>query len=147
MPIASWLRRQFRRLTRTRTRTCADCGFLAYGQEEATATDRVLLRSIETGSSTSPSGPVDRWDCAKHLWQWELLYHEPNWEAVFSEVAHERRDCRGFRKWKPGSNPARHFDMERETADFKRQLVLRLIPLLYGSIGAMIGAVLAWLWK
>ena len=90
----------------------------------------VLLRSIETGSSTSPSGPVDRWHfglrsicgsgscCTTNLTA----------QAVFSEVAHERRDGRGFRKWKPGSNPARHFDMERETADFKRQLVLRADP-------------------
>ena len=130
-------------------RTCADCGFLAYGGEEARRVDRVLLVLLGSGSSSgkSPSGPAERWSCAKGLWLWELGYTQPDWDVVIDEVAKNRRGCRGFSRWKPGWSPAQHTESEERAVDFRRQLILKMVPkmmaVLYGLIGAAITSISA----
>ena len=130
-------------------RTCGQCGFLAYGDEEARYADRVLLGS-GCGSGTSPSGPAERWNCAKGLWLWELGYVQPDWGVIFDEVADDRRGCRGFRRWKPGRSAAQHAESEEKTVDFWRQLILKVAPkamsILYGLIGASIASIVGCYW-
>ena len=143
-PFGIRVRRGLRKL-RPR-RTCAECGFLAYGEEEARQTDRVLL-GCGSGSGTSPSGPAERWNCAKRFWLWELSYIQPDWGVVFDEVAKDRRGCRGFRRWKPGWSPAQHAESEERLAGFWRQLILKVTPkamvLLSGLIGVSIVSIIA----
>lgn len=149
-PPAIDVRRWRMRLRKRRPRrTCAGCGFLAYGDEEARHADRVLLGS-GPGSGTSPSAPVERWNCAKGLWLWELGYVQADWGVVFDEVARDRRGCPGFLKWKPGWSPSQHAESEESSIDFRRQLILKVAPkamaILYGLIGALIVSIVACYW-
>lgn len=127
-----------------RRRTCAECGFLAYGDGEARLADRLLLGS-GSSSGASPSGPAERWDCAKGLWLWELGYIQPDWSVVFDEAAKDRRGCRGFRKWKPGWGPAQHAESEEKSVDFRRQLMLKATPKAIAALCGMIGAALTYI--
>lgn len=112
-------------------RTCTDCGFLAFGELEADVEDRIRLDAEVGGRS-----PIENWRCARNLWDWGLHYSQMNWEALKGEVLYDRRGCRGFLSWNPGHNPAQHFELMRDSRDFRRKLLLGLLPLLYGSIGA-----------
>ena len=130
-------------------RTCADCGFLAYGDEEARYADRVLLGS-GCSSGTSPSGPAERWNCAKKLWLRELIYVQSDWGVIFDEVTDDRRGCPGFRWWKHGRSPAQHKESEDKAVDFWRQLALKVAPkamaVLYGLIGGLIAFIIDCYW-
>ena len=117
-------------------RTCTDCGFLAFGNVEADIEDRTSL-----DSDLGVRGPVENWRCARNLWDWGLHYQEMNWEALMSETQWDRRGCPGFIKWNPGHTPAQHFDLMRESNEFRRKLVIGLLPLL----GVALGAAIAWL--
>jgi hypothetical protein len=128
-------RRQFLKLGPKRT--CTDCGFLAYGDQEADAIDRVRLSAH--GSFGGPPGLPEKWGCARKLWFAELHYVEPDWAAVFEETDQNRRGCRGFFRQSPGRTPAEHFELEKESIAFRRKLWLGVLPLLYGSVGAAIG--------
>lgn len=135
----SWLRwRDVRRqlLKLKPMRTCTDCGFLAFGDSEADAASRILL--CVTNPVRLPE-PVENWQCARKLWHWELDYVAPNWEAVLSEANSDRRGCPGFFGHSPGHSPADHFQLENAAKEFRRKLMLGLLPLLYGSIGAAVG--------
>ena len=122
-------------------RTCLDCGFLAFGDQEATAEDRARLYT--RGQLGGLPGPVNEWRCFRNLWDWGLHYTEPNWDAVLGEVHYNRRACSGFCHHSGGRLPADHFQIEKDSTEFRRKLWLGLLPLLYGSIGAAI----AWLWR
>jgi hypothetical protein len=125
------IRRQLRKLKPKRT--CTDCGFLAFGDVEVDLEDRIRLDS-EMGNRE----PVDNWRCARNLWDWGLHYSVMNWDALRGEVVADRRGCTGFMKWNPGHTPTQHFQLMKESADFRRKLLLGLLPLLYGSIGALV---------
>ena len=130
-------------------RTCAQCGFLAYGEGEASHHDRVRLGG-GYGSGVSPSGPAERWKCAKGLWLWELVYVQPDWGVIFDEVTKDRRGCGGFRRWRPGRSPAQHVELEDKSVDFRRQLILAVMPkamaICYGLLVALIGSILVCYW-
>ena len=114
-------------------RTCTDCGFLAFGDNEVDAASRIQLVSGKNLASGLPE-PVQKWRCARNLWQWELDYVAPNWEAVLSEANADRRGCPGFLRHSPGRSPAEHFQLETENKEFRRKLVLGLLPLLLGTV-------------
>ena len=121
-------------------RTCTDCGFLAFGSEEATSADRI---AIDQDGSLGLRGPVGNWCCARKLWDWELHYGAPNWDAVFGEANFDRRGCRHFMRWDPGRSPAEHLQLEREKVEFRRKLWLGFLPLIYSSLGGLVGWLLA----
>ena len=140
---SSRLRKYLRKLRRPRT--CTDCGLLAYGEQEADYADRMLLHAGHS-SAASPRGPVDRWNCAKGLWRWPLVYFELNWDVLFDEVTADQRGCPGFRKWRHGRSPVQHLESE----DFWPQLILKVAPtvtakvltLLLGGV-TLVGSVFA----
>jgi hypothetical protein len=139
-PFRWWrIRRQL--LTLTPKRTCTDCGFLAFGDVEADAEARTMLDT--KGAFGGLPGPVEKWNCARNLWDWGLHYSEPNWDAVIGETCCDRRGCPGFVRHVWGRTPEEHFTLESDTAEFRRKLVLGLLPLVYGTLGVMIG----WLLK
>jgi hypothetical protein len=90
-----------------------------------------------------PAGPPEQWRCARKLWDWHLHYVSANWDAVFGEVNCDRRGCLHFMKWNPGRDPSEHLKMESGAIDFRRNLVLQLAPVLYGTIGAVVGWLLS----
>lgn len=92
-------------------------------------------------------GPVEKWRCARKLWDWRLHYGEANWEAILGEANGDRRGCSGFLRHTPGVSPADHFKLESEAREFRRKLLLGLLPLVYTTVGGTIGVVIGWLLK
>ena len=140
----AWLKwwRLGRQLLKLRPkRACTDCGFLAYGDLEATREDRWLIH--EEGELGSLPGKVEEWRCARNLWTWGIDYFRPNWEATLDEANRDRRGCRGFFRQIPGRTPAEHLELERESKrdskEFRRKLWLGLIPLLGVALGVALG--------
>lgn len=88
-------------------------------------------------------GPVENWRCARNLWDWGLHYGEANWDAILGEVNHDRRGCCGFLRHEWGVAPQEHFKLQSDILEFRRKLWLGLLPLVYGTIGVVIG----WLLK
>ena len=70
---------------------------------------------LDESSFGGPPGPVEKWRCARNLWDWELHYARPNWDAVAGEIECDRRGCRGFFRHIPGRTPAEHLELERES--------------------------------
>jgi hypothetical protein len=77
--------------------------------------------------------------CARKIWDWELHYTIPNWDAILGEVNFDRRGCIGFFRHNPGRSPTEHLKLESQAKEFHRKMVLELLPLLYGTIGGIIG--------
>ena len=135
-PWLEWWRIRRQLLKLKPKRTCTDCGFLAYSDQAASFEDRARFDEEDHGS---PPGPVENWRCARDLWDWGLYCTQPNWKTVYSEATWDRRGCSGFMKWDPGRTPAQHFDLAKDRTEFRRKLILALLPLLYVSVGTLIG--------
>jgi hypothetical protein len=132
-----WWRKRRQWLKLRSVRTCTNCGFLAFGDNEADAASRIQL--CTEGKYSGLPEPVEKWRCARKLWKWELDYVAPNWEAVLSEANADRRGCPGFFRHSPGRSPAEHLQLENGATEFRRKLMLGLLPLLYASIGGVVG--------
>ena len=118
-------------------KTCLDCGFLAYGDDEADAPTRE--RFYTQGQLGGLSGQPEKWRCFRGLWTAHMHYGKPDWEPVLTETGWDRRGCPAFYRHDPGRTPVEHLRLERERVEFRRQLVLKLPPVVYGSLGAIIG--------
>jgi hypothetical protein len=112
--------------------TCTECGFLASGNKEVTATPRHLLDS--EGNEGLPD--LTTLDCHRSLWAgYELLYIGSDDRGEVEEVNHRRR-CVGFVRYIPGLTPAEHMKRMLDSKD-------RRIQLLYTFLAALLAAILA----
>ena len=142
--LPSWLKRwrmRPRLLKLKPKRTCLDCGFLAYGDQEADGPDRERFHVL--GQLGGYPGEPELWRCFRGQWTAHLHYGGPSWEPVLTEVSWDQRGCRAFRRHSPGRTPAEHLKLEDGAIEFRRKLMLGLLPVLYGSLGAAIGWFLA----
>src|SRR4051812_3325861 len=112
-----WWRVQRQLLKLRPRRTCTDCGFLAFGEFEADAEARTMLDT--KGTFGGLPGPVERWRCARNLWDWGLHYGTVNWDAILDEVNDDRRGCPGFLRHDWGLSPQEHFKLQSDRLEFR----------------------------
>jgi hypothetical protein len=114
-----------------RRATCLDCGFLALGDAEVTAADRVMLAA--RGTSGCPSLDILR--CSRSLWVgYDLTYVGTSAEGIFEELEADRRDCAGFLSYRPGWTPNEHRDLLTKALETREKALLAVLSFLLGVL-------------
>jgi len=116
--------------------TCADCGFLAYGNDEAHKVSRVLLAA--EGRHGLPGG-METLQCYRSLWvNYDLTYSGHSIEGQLEEV-NNRRHCEGFLRYKPGLSPGEHKQRLAKSEERKSQFKYTLLAAVLAAILALVG--------
>jgi hypothetical protein len=150
-PLKVRLRRRARnlihRIRRPRRVTCLDCGFLSFGEAEATKEDRVMLaarvglagRNVEV----SPSISLDTIRCFRSRWIDYAVFGGDD-DSILRELAMDRRGCPDFGTHRRGFSPKEHKDQLLKRWESRRQFFLTVLGSAVGSLLALLVAWLTW---
>lgn len=130
--LSRWLKRASDRL-RGRHR-CLDCGFLSFdGHEASLAVQCIISAGGKAGWFSKEK--EDAVDCYKRLWFWDV---GGGLDVIIYEANRRRSRCRGFHRHVPGRSPQDHLRLEDEERDFRRRLVLVVVPALIAILGGLL---------
>jgi len=147
-------------LPRRFRRTCVDCGFFAYREENpeedfpAPATHEALpwLRDAIRKAERNPRErirPVDgraieHTFCSRHLWR-HVKDDAPMNVAIVEAARVSRRSCASFVAWSPGRPPTNTSLLEDEARGNRFQLRLAQLAFYGAVLGGLLAGVLGWL--
>ena len=116
---------------------CLDCGFLSLGEGELNPAERIQLHV--RGTAGCP--PLEVISCSKQLWiEYDLTYCGTDADGIFIELEKQRRDCKGFIRYKSGWSPSKHDEILLKRMDIKEKLFIAVI-------GAVLAFIVQWLVK
>lgn len=132
MSLALSLRPIYQAIQRSWCVTCVKCGFLAYGSQEVTSTDRFLLfrKSIEVDPM------LKLLHCHCSLW---AGYDLDLTNGTKLDVVNELGRCKGFLPYNPGLSPAEHMEHLAKAEARKAQFKYSLLAAIIGSILTLLG--------
>lgn len=116
--------------------TCADCGFLAFGNDEAHEASRTLLGA--KGSAGLP-GRMEDLQCYRSQWvQYDLTYFDHSVDGQLDEVAYPRH-CKEFLRYKPGLSPKEHMQCLSRSEERKAQFWYTFLAALLAAVLTLAG--------
>lgn len=120
-----------------RPRSCLECGFLAFGEEEATREDRESLGFESLNHS------LVKFHCFLSCWTDCAVY---GWseDSVRRELEADRRDCPSFFRHRRGWTPNEHRELVSKRWDTKRQIIITVFGSFLGSALTLLVGWLAW---
>lgn len=138
----------FHRLKRPRRVTCLDCGYLSFGEAEATVEDRVMLAHrvgelAETNAYMSPSISLDDLRCFRACWIDYAVYARNDY-SILRELEMDRRGCKDFDRHRRGFKPYEHRDLLLKRWETRRQFFFTVVGSAVGSALALLVAWLTW---
>jgi hypothetical protein len=120
--------------------TCLDCGFLALEQQEVDTSDRILLHCRGAGGCP----PLEYLRCFRSLWvELDLVYfggYPP--DDIFDTVVKQRRNCKGYFRYRPGWSPSGHQELLLKSEDKREKIYIALFS---GGLGVFLGLFGKWL--
>lgn len=116
--------------------TCLDCGFLALGEKEVSKANSIMLYC--RGTAGCP--PLEMLWCSRSLWvDYDLSYAGFDAEGIFDEILKQRRDCKGFFRYRPGWSPPGHQDLLLKTLERRKNFFYFLLASFLGSLLTLLG--------
>jgi len=129
--LSHWFQRASYLWSPRRRNSCLKCGFLSFDGSEASTDVRLTVAAEGHAGWFVNESAVD---CSKHLWSWEgdgpsVAIHEAN---------RQRFHCVGFRRHSPGRSPQDHLKLEDEDREFRRKVILVVVPTLITLLGGLL---------
>ncbi len=121
--LSRWLRRMSYLWSPRHRHSCLKCGFLSFDRREASSDVRFTVAAKGTASWFLNENAVD---CYKRLW---LSEFSQGAELAIYEANRPRFHCAGFVTHLAGRSPEQHLKLEDENREFRRKLILSLIPI------------------
>ena len=141
MSNARGLRRFFTRavaiIRRPSQVTCLECGFLAFGNDEASTGDRWML-ATKGRSAKMPS--LETLRCRRSLWSHYEFDYFGNSSGPKLDVVNEPGRCPGFRRYRPGLSPEEHMQRVSKAEERKAQFGYTLLAAVLASVLTLLGA-------
>lgn len=133
-------------MTKKKSKTCLDCGFLTIRGAELSKATRLMLSCLGTNSqSTMPANPEQAF-CYKNLWvNYDLSYSGDSLIGVIEELQEDRDQCSGFLSYEAGFAPEQHIEHQIELRKERLQWKIARFSFFGGFVGGVAATILKWI--